>query len=138
MKPLNFDSILNIFEETEDTPTTLEVKEDDDRLEHPYVHMGLIVRGMDHFKSLSALMLVTKREEWERIEKTVTLNYFNRLYGFASNLDLSQSSNVSHWDRHGRPKVEWTLNKLLRFFEGREEYEKCVSLKKVLDFIKEN
>lgn len=136
MKPLNFDSILEIFEDTSSVPET--ISKDDERLDHPYVRMGLIVRSMDHYKSLSALMLVTKKEEWGRIEETVTNKYFNRLHYFVSSLDLSKSSNVSEWLRHGRPKVEWTLNKLIKYFEPKEEYEKCADIQRVLDFIKQN
>lgn len=136
MKPLDFNSILNIFEDTPDPVDVL--TPDDSRLDHPYVRMGLIVRGMDHFKSLSALMLVTRKEDWERIADGVTNKYYNRLYHFIVSLDLSQSSNVSHWLKHGRPKVEWTLNKLRKYYEVKEQYERCGKIKDVLNFIEEH
>ena len=60
---------------------------------------------------------------------------YNRAYSHITKLDLQDEYHIKIIFQEANPKLEEALNKSLFYFENEEEYEKCATLKKYLDFL---
>ena len=60
---------------------------------------------------------------------------YNRAYQYITQLDIHDEYHIKVLFEEINPKVKKALDKCLKFFEGEEEYEKCIILKQYLDFL---
>ena len=61
---------------------------------------------------------------------------FNRAFSYIENIDLMEPSHMEALQRYGGENMDIALYDSLLFFEELEEYEKCLTLKKIIDFYK--
>jgi hypothetical protein len=61
---------------------------------------------------------------------------FTRAYTYIVNLNLDESTHKEALLRYGGDTMNVALYESLLFFENIEEYEKCLTLKKIIDFYK--
>jgi len=61
---------------------------------------------------------------------------FTKAYNYLVNLDLDEPTHKEALLRYGGDTMNIALYESLLFFEEFEEYEKCLTLKKIIDFYK--
>jgi len=60
---------------------------------------------------------------------------YHRAYEYISKIDIQDEYHIKILFQEANPKLEEALQKTLFYFETEEEYEKCATLKKYLDFL---
>ena len=71
----------------------------------------------------------------QEIEQTGELMLHGRAYEYISKIDIQDKYHIKVLFEEADMDLEQALNKSLKYFEVEEEYEKCVVLKKYLDFL---
>jgi hypothetical protein len=60
---------------------------------------------------------------------------YERAYSYIEDIDLHNKDHIDALFREAKIDLETALNKSIDHFESTEEYEKCATLKKYLDFL---
>ena len=69
------------------------------------------------------------------IEATGEMMLYSRAYDYLIKVDIQDKYHIKVLFEETDIELEQALNKSLKYFEMEEEYEKCVVLKKYLDFL---
>ena len=69
------------------------------------------------------------------IEATGEMMLYSRAYEYLSKIDIQDKYHIKVLFEEADIDLEQALNKSLKYFEVEEEYEKCVIIKKYLDFL---
>jgi hypothetical protein len=104
-----------------------------DYLEHPYIMFGSVIRGVENYYIVREMYSRKYKEQFEAIEESLQHKYFNRLYIMLERFDESNSNHVLEAQRFERHESGWALLELRQFFEGVEDYEKCVKIQSVFE-----
>ena len=59
----------------------------------------------------------------------------DRAYGYLTQIDLQDEYHIRILFQEADEDLEKALNKILSYYENKEEYEKCAKIKKYLDFL---
>ena len=71
----------------------------------------------------------------KEIQETGEFMLYGRAYEYLKNIDIQDKYHIKVLFEEADIELEQALNKALNYFEVEEEYEKCVVLKKYLDFL---
>lgn len=94
------------------------------------------VIGAEKYELFDLFYYRAYKENYKKISLNVKDTYFNKLYRYIQNLDLSDRDSILITaESLDRSTVDASLNKLLLYFQNLEEYEKCAQIKKVLDIV---
>ena len=136
MQPLDPHTLFSIFEQGDE-----EIYQEHgitDVLNNPYVLMGMVVRGMENYHMID--MVYNKRypDEYKAIKGTIKSKYYNKLYGYLTRMDYSKFETIySIGNSFDINEVHTSLFELLKYFEQKEEYEKCQIVKNFFDLLSE-
>ena len=136
MQPLDPHTLFSIFEQGDE-----EIYQEHgitDVLNNPYVLMGMVVRGMENYHMID--MVYNKRypDEYKAIKDTIKSKYYNKLYGYLTRIDSSKFETIySIGNSFDINEVHTSLFELLKYFEQKEEYEKCQIVKNFFDLLSE-
>lgn len=137
----NINKIFNLFgeeEPQEKKPTVLV-----DFKNHP-IYFILMFKKMisNHLMNRSSILSIIKQADptsnIDEIQAVGDNICFNKSLEYLNNLNFDDI-NVSRYIKEQSDKdLLFTIDKAIEFFLGREEYEKCIILKKFQDQVKEN
>ncbi len=106
---------------------------------HPryYIKMfvKLILNYTNYNKKLINLFGSDSALNLAEIEQTGEFILHERAYSYISEIDIQDKYHIKVLFEEADDKLKEALNKSLKFFETEEEYEKCILLKKYLDFL---
>jgi hypothetical protein len=102
-----------------------------DLTQHPSIGLGVFLQGIENFYILGEVYRRKYTEQFERIEETLKLDYFNRLYGYLEYFDETKLEHVLHAQDFDESAVHFAFHEALKFYEEREEYLKCARLHKI-------
>lgn len=136
MERLDPDSIFSIFEQGDEA--VYEEHGVTEVLDNPYVIMGMVLRGVDQFELMAIMVERKYPEQWGKDKTKIKYKYYNRLFDHMNRIDLTHSHTVYKVsDAFDFEEILLGLSKMLYFYEGIEEYEKCALIKKYLDTLEE-
>jgi len=69
------------------------------------------------------------------VQEAGEMMLYNRALKYLEQIDVQDKYHVRILFEEATPKLESALNKSLSYFEREEEYEKCIIIKKYLDFL---
>ena len=69
------------------------------------------------------------------IKRTGEVILYERAMTYLTEIDIQDKYHIKVLFEEANEKLESALNKCLKHFEDEEEYEKCIIIKKYLDFL---
>jgi len=136
MQPLDPHSLFSIFEQGDEEV----YKENgvEDVLNNPYVLIGMVVRGLENYQLIDMMYLRSYPEQYKNVRETVKLKYFTNLYKYLTRIDVDKfETRYTIGEDYDSQDVLYRLDDMLYFFEDLEMYEKCATIKKYMDLIRE-
>lgn len=134
MQPLNPHTLFSIFEQGDE-----EVYKEHNMtelLDNPFVLMGMVIRGIDNYHTMDLMHLKHFGKQYKEVRFKVRNQFYNKLYGYLNRIDATKfESKYSISNSFDRDDVFNGLDVLLIYFEKREEYEKCATIKKYQDLL---
>jgi hypothetical protein len=113
-----------------------------DFYDNPIYKLGMfkkLIINHQNFNSKALLSLLGAKggdnEEAAKIQRFSDMILYNRAYGFLNAIDLEIPENVSFVKESFSKELIISFNLALKFFEGREEYERCALIKKFEDLV---
>lgn len=139
---MNLSHIFSLFSENEDldgSPITLTSYEDFTAT--PIYWVAMFRKLINGYKNIGGdFMENIVRDNTSLDSDDVSRAYefltFTRAYTYIVNLNLDESTHKEALLRYGGDTMNVALYESLLFFENIEEYEKCLTLKKIIDFYK--
>ena len=105
-----------------------------DVLDNPYVLMGMVVRGIENFTLMDMMYMRSYPEQYENVRTLIKDKYFNKLYGYLNRIDSTKFDSIYKIGTSFEiSTVTYALNTLLNYFENKEEYEKCGTIKHYIE-----
>lgn len=134
MQHINPNTIFSIFEQgDEEIYKEYGVK---DALTNPTVLIGTVIRGIENWMLMDAMYLRRYPKAYKLERNMIRYKYYSRLYKFLTSINLSKLGEDYDIGKSFHVlEVENGIQHLIKYFEKREEYEKCADMKKVLDRI---
>lgn len=129
MKPLDQHRIFQLFTDTVATPEEDTIISDINS--HPYILLGMVIRGVENFYILSDMMRLKHGSSYERIKTTVQKTYFERLYSYVEQFNEQDQDSILEGLSHDYSSINYALDHMIFHFENLEEYEKCNKLLKI-------
>jgi hypothetical protein len=134
--------IFNLFEQTEfDTPLEKKAKVADELLnfqDTPTFWLGmfkkLILNNQNFFHKLLISLPENLVEDLKHLDEVSELVVFLRSWYYISKVDIKRQLDKDSIKLFSGEELETCLKLSINFFEGREEYEKCAHIKKILDY----
>ena len=132
MQPIDPTTLFSIFEQgDEEIYKEYGVK---DALSNPIVLIGTVIRGIENWMMMDAMYLNRYPKTYKLERNKIRYKYYNKLYKFLTDIDLvNLDENFDIGKNFHVLEVENGIQHLIKYFEKREEYEKCAEMKKVLD-----
>jgi len=86
-------------------------------------------------KALSSLLSAHSgdNKETAKIQRLSNVILYNRAYGFLEDIDLNTPENISFVKESFSTELITSFDLAIKFFEEKEEYEKCALIKKFKD-----
>lgn len=106
-----------------------------DYTRHPYIIIGSFVKGVENFYIICQGYHRQYGRQFERVEQTVKLKYFNRLYVFLESFEENNLEHVLKVQDFDHGEITFAFDQVITFYESLEEYEKCARLHKILQVI---
>ena len=135
MQPLNPHTLFSIFEKGDE-----EIYEEHNMtelLDNPYVLMGMVLRGVDNYHTMDLMHLKHFGEQYKEVRFKVRNQFYNKLFKYLDRIDIMRlDSRYTITEEFNRDDIFSGLNVLLVYFEKREEYEKCATIKRYQDLLK--
>lgn len=105
-------------------------------LDNPYVLIGMVVTGVENFHLIDKMYLLKYGEKYARVRKTVKYKYFNRLYQYLTRVDPNElQDEYTIGDDYEIDRGINSLTDLLFFYQTKEQYEKCIVIKRFNDLL---
>ena len=105
-------------------------------LDNPYVLMGMVLRGIENYHTMDIMHLKHFGKTYKDVRSTVRNQFYNKLFGYLDRIDDSKfETKYTIAQSFEKTDVFHGLNVLLMYFEKREEYEKCVTIKRYQDLL---
>lgn len=132
MQPIDPNTLFSIFEQgDEEIYREYGVK---DALTNPTVLIGTVIRGIENWMMMDAMYLNRYPKTYKLERSSIRYKYYFKLYKFLTNIDLKKLDKDFDISKSFHTlEVENGIQHLIKYFEKREEYEKCAEMKKVLD-----
>jgi len=135
MQPLNPHTLFSIFEKGDE-----EIYEEHNMtelLDNPYVLMGMVLRGVDNYHTMDLMHLKHFGEQYKEVRFKVRNQFYNKLFKYLDRIDITRlDSRYTITEEFNSDDIFSGLNVLLVYFEKREEYEKCATIKRYQDLLK--
>ena len=134
--------IFNLFEQTEfDTPLEKKAKVADELLnfqDTPTFWLGmfkkLILNNQNFFHKLLISLPENLVEDLKHLDEVSELVVFLRSWYYISKVNIKRQLDKDSIKLFSGEELETCLKLSINFLEGREEYEKCAHIKKILDY----
>ena len=134
MQPLNPHTLFSIFEKGDE-----EIYKEhnmEELLDNPFVLMGMVLRGIENYHTMDLMHLKHFGKQYRDVRFSVRNQFFNKLFGYLNRIDSSKfETKYTIAQSFEKAEVFKGLNVLLYYFEKREEYEKCATIKKYQDLL---
>ena len=106
---------------------------------HPRYYIKMFVKLILNYTNYNKQLLNLLKEEdpkldVEEISKAGEMMLYGRAYQYLTKLDMEDKYHKEVLLTESNKDWGDALHKCLKFYEGEEEYEKCVILKQYLDF----
>jgi hypothetical protein len=93
--------------------------------------------GVEKYELLHIIYSKGYGKVYVDISESVKDRYFNKMFKYLQEIDLNDINSLKEIVPSLDEKVvRSSLSKLILYFQGLEEYEKCAIIKKILDLIK--
>lgn len=134
MNKLDPHSLFQIFEQGDEEVYKEHGQED--VLSNPFVLMNMVTRGLENYELMCALYIRNYPKEFIRVEPTIKLKYYNKLYGYLLRIDVDSVEDIyGIGDSYERRDAQTALETLLRYYEFKEQYEKCGVILKYIEML---
>ena len=134
MQPLNPHTLFSIFEKGDE-----EIYKEhnmEELLDNPFVLMGMVLRGIENYHTMDLMHLKHFGKQYKDVRLSVRNQFYNKLFGYLNRIDSSKfETKYTIAKSFEKDDVFNGLNVLLYYFEKREEYEKCATIKKYQDLL---
>ncbi len=134
MQELNPHTLFSIFEKGDE-----EVYKEhnmEELLDNPFVLMGMVIRGIDNYHTMDLMHLKHFGKPYRDVRFKVRNQFYNKLFGYLKRIDSTKfETKYTISSSFDTDDVFNGLDVLLRYFEKREEYEKCSTIKKYQDLL---
>ena len=139
---INLPRIFSLFSSSDDldgNPITLTSYEDFTAT--PIYWVGMFRKLINGYKNVGSEFMENMVKDNNSLDSDDVLRAyefltFTRAYNYIKNLDLKEATHREALLRYGGEIMDIALYESLLFFENIEEYEKCLTLKKIIDFYK--
>jgi hypothetical protein len=139
---INLPRIFSLFSNNEDLDgTPIDVTSYEDFTATPIFWVAMFRKLINGYKNIGNDFInnIIKDDsslDSDDILKAYEFLTFTRAQNYIKNIDLSESTHKEALLRYKGELMDIALYESLLFFEGIEEYEKCLTLKKIIDFYK--
>ena len=134
MNKLDPHSLFQIFEQGDEEVYKEHGQED--VLNNPFVLMNMVSRGLENYELMCALYIRNYPKEFIRVEPTIKLKYYNKLYSYLLRIDVDSIEDIyGIGDSYERKDAQTALGTLLRYYEFKEQYEKCSVIVKYIQML---
>lgn len=136
MKKLDPKDLFKVFEMTDEEI----VSERDpqavwDFRHHPYILMGMVIKGLENFDIISELYTRREGDEYEEIKDDVQYTYYTSLYKYLYRFNYQSLEFIESALKHDYHDITYALIHLRTFFESKEEFEKCARIRDIFEAI---
>ena len=137
MQPLDPHTLFSIFEKGDD-----EIYQEhnvEELLDNPFVLMGMVIRGIENYHTMDLMYLKHFGKQYRDVRFNVRNQFYNKLFGYLNRIDSTKfETKYTITKSFEKGEVFSGLNVLLIYFEKREEYEKCATIKKYQDLLEKD
>jgi len=134
MQPLDPHTLFSIFEKGDEE--IYQEHKMEELLDNPYVLMGMVLRGIENYHTMDIMHLKHFGKTYKDVRSTVRNQFYNKLFGYLDRIDDSKfETKYTVAQSFEKTDVFHGLNVLLIYFENREEYEKCGTIKRYQDLL---
>ena len=110
-----------------------------DLSEHPIVYMGMFKKLIYNYETFSEQLIQffnssNENLDTDDVRKAGESMVYNRAFEHLEKLDLGNPVHIECIEEYSDPVFFRALSKSLKYFEGVEEYEKCIFIQKILNF----
>lgn len=134
---MDVNKVFNLFEEQDSNENTVTKL---DLTESPVMWIGMFKKLITNYKVFSHQLInlfsqVDPPLDIDDIKNASGYMIYTRAFDYISKLDLTNSVHIECLKIYTDEKLKQSLELSLRFYETREEYEKCSVLKNIQDRI---
>jgi hypothetical protein len=136
---MNLDNFFNTLPEENENPK----KTISDLMDSPFIWVGTFEKLITNYLSFSVDLInffksaIPDLDE-EQLKESGKELVCNKAYNYLDKLDLEDETHLESLRIRSSEKLIKTLKFVLYYFESIEEFEKCVKLKKILDYTEQN
>ena len=107
---------------------------------HPRYYIKMFVKLVQNYTTYNKQLVrffgsSDPELDTREIEETGEMMLYSRAYEYMTQIDIQDKYHIKVLFEEANSNLQDALNKSLKYFEIEEEYEKCVILKKYLDFL---
>jgi len=107
---------------------------------HPRYYIKMFVKLVQNYTAYNKQLVrffgsSDPELDTREIEETGEMMLYSRAYEYMTQIDIQDKYHIKVLFEEANSNLQDALNKSLKYFEIEEEYEKCVILKKYLDFL---
>lgn len=140
---MDIDKIFDLFGSAEfDTPLEKKAKAADDIIliqETPMFWIGMfkkiVLNNQSFYHQLKHNLPADLVKEMAGLDDMAEIVTYSRAWFYASKLDLKRRVDVDAMLTFADDNLVYALALTIKFFEGKEEYEKCAHLKQIQDMV---
>ena len=134
MKQIDKDTLFSIFEQGDEE--VYKEHDQEDVLNNPFVLMNMVTRGLENYELMCALYIRNYPKEFIKVEPTIKFKYYNRLYAYLLRINIDSIEDIyAIGDSYERNSAQQGLQTLLKYYEFKEEYEKCGVIVKYIQML---
>jgi hypothetical protein len=134
MQPLDKNTLFSIFEQGDE-----EIYREygmEGQLDNPFVLIGMVIRGLENYQLMDMMYMKRYPQHYKEVRNITKYKYYNKLYRYLNRIDSKEFSSVYKiGESFDLVKVMSSLEDMLRFYEGIEQYEKCAVIKRYQDLV---
>jgi len=134
MQPLDKNTLFSIFEQGDE-----EIYREygmEGQLDNPFVLIGMVIRGLENYQLMDMMYMKRYPQHYKEVRNITKYKYYNKLYRYLNRIDSKEFSSVYKiGESFDMVKVMSSLEDMLRFYEGIEQYEKCAVIKRYQDLV---
>lgn len=139
---MNLSRIFSLFSNNEDLDgTPINLTSYEDFTATPVFWVAMFRKLINSYKNLGNDFMMNMVKDNNSLDSDDMIRAyefltFTRAHNYIENIDLEDSIHREALLRYGGELMDIALYDSLLFFESMEEYEKCLTLKKIIDFYK--
>jgi hypothetical protein len=136
---MNLDNFFNTLPENNESPK----KTMSDLMDSPFIWVGTFEKLITNYLSFSVDLISFFKSaipdlDEEQLKESGKELVCNKAYNYLDKLDLEDETHLESLRIRSSEKLIKTLKFVLYYFESIEEFEKCMKLKKILDYVEQN